>query len=1762
MSAHSPSTAASLPPVLAPSTPRPAPARRAKVSDGSSSDELARAEVLELTLFAEKKEWIEDKIKFLSALPPVEVTSPEPPRSAAASRAELEAWWTEHDRIETEVDEYDMGDLSRMRQFARDKSKQALSPRDTDLIEITLTTLFAVDRLLHLLRQRRKALTLLGYRLQWEEAVSAAWTAQRQILTDLPTFLVNSAWSPASSAGPRSRQSAADAASLSISPSLPSLSSSRSLSLLVTPATSSSATPSLRSSTRTHLVTLQHSALSTLAHQLLAFLVPASATALDKLIDASPQPLPEPFLDEQDRLEADCGNAARGLREFLDGVSAQRTQADALAADAASVSARATAAAVDRAALAELRAHALPALHDALARLPAPTHALAPAQHAANAGVRETLEALVGAAEEAVERAEGRARAGERLEEVQVRARRERERLEELDGRWQVLVDESPHGVVESASVPQEERDRVAALGALEVELRAALADAHAVPPDAARVVVAAREAGVPRELVRAVRAASEELGALSGEVEQRLKAEEQRREGRAVAREVLRALERAREQCDEGVQAVTGEARRARWTRAAEVVDEAAPSRSDVLDSARIAQDALLAPALARADALVLAGRPPPLASSAAELAAAVREDTAAALEPLARMCAVAQAQNVAVRALDGELGVVEGDLARLADEVEALHGRPDAPVAPLEERLALCAASLERLTSSAHTRVPLLAGPTPRDGRPEPPFDLVKQDAAVRSYVNERCARASGSVDEVRRSVREVEHGREAGEWDEGAEGLEREVAAVEKVVDDPADRATAALLSRLDTVIATNLSSTTSSLSRLLSDPCASSSRFIASHANRQARLDNLVARSTAVRDSLVAAQTERRAQRAALVAALIGQAEVFGAIAGDADGARLGAEAVGQSLASSRAALLQSADLDEHSSLDCTALERLERTFASLYEGLSESSAALDALREQATSSSADAEARAAASAADAAAESGRAALRAVGPSLDSLRDVYSSWPSLRDEALQHRRVERVAAPASDADADADAAPEAVERDRDPPPEPRVLGDSAVGAQGLVTAPALLVQEPPSIPSSTAPAAPIVVRPSTPSPPPPMRRSLGSHGQVGAGHDDGAADDPFGPAPVAQDPCALDPSGFDEPLAVVRLRERMQKVTAREWLDAEAVLQLPSGADADEIERLVANCRADFDRVARLPHEQLLWTDLDALKAEQQSKETAAARVSVLARFAERVAAADHALSDLLVAVDAATPGVPAPSPEPGLAPALSLADALVAASEAVTAVRVGAIPVVEDARVARAIERIEESWSELLGLVEDVRPRAGSAASTSSSSLSTRGSRPSTVRRTPSRPSSQASSTLNLSVSSRSSSRASSSASTRSPRPSGAPSMRPEVASSFAAPQTPRARRRDDLETSSTPTSSRRGQSAVPVATPRRAPSTAQRPTSTAAHPFSFDTPTRGTPSQSTSTPAAVPRRNLAASTRRQSSTMSTSTRRSSSTSTSSASTSSLFSPQTSHTPSSSSARSTLRQPTASTASTRTFGRASLVSSRSSVGRTRPQPGTASTSPSSRRGDEAQPYSANMHNKLDREIGSIINALPHHVQVPIRIAEGKWTDESGVYNIGGRLYFCRILRSKQVMVRVGGGWLSLLQFLITHFGQVDGLTISPSSSLSKNLGSSRSQWISADSVRSQLSASTSGTSLRDLLSSSVSGTALSDLGSSTSTTPLRRSLNGHIEVVPSPRRLRGSDIGLDSVPSSGSRAAAPPTPRAPRTPRPPVPIWRP
>jgi hypothetical protein len=71
------------------------------------------------------------------------------------------------------------------------------------------------------------------------------------------------------------------------------------------------------------------------------------------------------------------------------------------------------------------------------------------------------------------------------------------------------------------------------------------------------------------------------------------------------------------------------------------------------------------------------------------------------------------------------------------------------------------------------------------------------------------------------------------------------------------------------------------------------------------------------------------------------------------------------------------------------------------------------------------------------------------------------------------------------------------------------------------------------------------------------------------------------------------------------------------------------------------------------------------------------------------------------------------------------------------------------------------------------------------------------------------------------------------------------------------------------------------------------------------------------------------------------------------------------------------------------------------------------------------------YVANPKSKLDVAVGDVVNKLP--VNINIAMVPETWKDQSGKYWIGDqdpKLCFCRILRSRTVMVRVGGGWTEL------------------------------------------------------------------------------------------------------------------------------------
>ncbi|KAI8878546.1 hypothetical protein K501DRAFT_277375 [Backusella circina FSU 941] len=78
--------------------------------------------------------------------------------------------------------------------------------------------------------------------------------------------------------------------------------------------------------------------------------------------------------------------------------------------------------------------------------------------------------------------------------------------------------------------------------------------------------------------------------------------------------------------------------------------------------------------------------------------------------------------------------------------------------------------------------------------------------------------------------------------------------------------------------------------------------------------------------------------------------------------------------------------------------------------------------------------------------------------------------------------------------------------------------------------------------------------------------------------------------------------------------------------------------------------------------------------------------------------------------------------------------------------------------------------------------------------------------------------------------------------------------------------------------------------------------------------------------------------------------------------------------------------------------------------------------------------QTETYVADPKNDLDVALGDILNDSPYKIQV--KMVPG----EVGKYWFGDanpRLAYCRILRSRMVMVRVGGGWVELSQFLRDH-----------------------------------------------------------------------------------------------------------------------------
>ncbi|KAF8309200.1 hypothetical protein DL93DRAFT_1781597 [Clavulina sp. PMI_390] len=335
--------------------------------NGESSSTLQTTDVIELHAFLERKTWIDSQIDHLDALPHVNPFESSEKLATSSARIDglpdrevVQQWIQEVDAIASETEQFDHGDMTRLKEFAKAKSEQNLSPQDTDLIELTLTTLLSLEKLMHIIRTRSEALDVLAQRLEWEEQRLQVWDMRSNILETLKSFGKQATWTTAIYDADRAIASSSSAMSSAVSliisrPTTPSLgSSSGSLptrtpspsrprshtqtSLSQSPGSSQSPEsifPSVLSApARAHRRKAHeniNASLQSIFGQLRTFrkdIFPLPGLTLDKMIETSTKKLPDVLLDEQDKVEDETRDFSESLDKFLNALAAQWKKVD------------------------------------------------------------------------------------------------------------------------------------------------------------------------------------------------------------------------------------------------------------------------------------------------------------------------------------------------------------------------------------------------------------------------------------------------------------------------------------------------------------------------------------------------------------------------------------------------------------------------------------------------------------------------------------------------------------------------------------------------------------------------------------------------------------------------------------------------------------------------------------------------------------------------------------------------------------------------------------------------------------------------------------------------------------------------------------------------------------------------------------------------------------------------------------------------------------------------------------------------------------------------------------------------------------------------------------------------------------------------------------------------------------------------------------------------------------------------------------------
>lgn len=192
------------------------------------------------------------------------------------------------------------------------------------------------------------------------------------------------------------------------------------------------------------------------------------------------------------------------------------------------------------------------------------------------------------------------------------------------------------------------------------------------------------------------------------------------------------------------------------------------------------------------------------------------------------------------------------------------------------------------------------------------------------------------------------------------------------------------------------------------------------------------------------------------------------------------------------------------------------------------------------------------------------------------------------------------------------------------------------------------------------------------------------------------------------------------------------------------------------------------------------------------------------------------------------------------------------------------------------------------------------------------------------------------------------------------------------------------------------------------------------------------------------------------------------------------------------------------------------------------------------------------YRPNPRNKLDVAVGKVVNRLPmqvsmvHASKAPHASSKGYdgWKDDSGRYWVGHpdpKLCFCRILRSRTIMVRVGGGWQELTRYLLAHYrdslSMSTTLTFGPSNAVAEGHQSAVT-GAPMLGIQSSPAAGTATPGDRQFRAAQTYSAATSDLPWITST-----SLRDHTQVTSMSPIASGSPARMARSPSQSMTSVA-------------------